>query len=224
MNQLWQKDEFKNKWALVARVWSMIRDAVGKDRAPLHEFLSFACPAMNIVPPISYLSAYNWTIRKRDGEIELFQSSTPVFFDAETCKSETDLLTACIANGYILVNAEAVLNRLAAQSTGIMTAPTAQNARRPEPVTSMGRFLQELKYHPKETAARIIGIDDTNAIPFDVNVEWLDGYTEVTKPDENEAGLASALPDSQPADSRDYHDIESLVVRQPRKCLFLRYR
>ncbi len=49
----------------------------------------------------------------------------------------------------------------------------------------MGRFLQQLKYHPKETAARIFGIDDTDAIPFTVDVDWLDGYRNATMPDEN---------------------------------------
>lgn len=41
---MWRADPFHAKWALAAKAWSVIRDKVGKDAAPLDEFLQLVCP------------------------------------------------------------------------------------------------------------------------------------------------------------------------------------
>lgn len=57
---LWDSDPNKSKWSLITKAWSIIRDQVGKERASLDEFFSYACPYLNIPSPEQYLDMVGW--------------------------------------------------------------------------------------------------------------------------------------------------------------------
>lgn len=57
---LWDFDPNKSKWSLLAKAWSIIRDQIGKERAPLDEFFKCACPYFNLPAPEDYLAIFGW--------------------------------------------------------------------------------------------------------------------------------------------------------------------
>lgn len=59
---LWERDPCKAKWALAAKAYSVIRDQVGKEHAPLDVFLMLVAEPLGIVQPQDYLAVMGWEI------------------------------------------------------------------------------------------------------------------------------------------------------------------
>ncbi|KAI4206768.1 MAG: hypothetical protein LQ348_000836 [Seirophora lacunosa] len=59
---LWERDPCKAKWALAAKAYSIIRDQVGKQNAPLDTFLMHVANFLGIVEPQKYLAVMGWEI------------------------------------------------------------------------------------------------------------------------------------------------------------------
>ncbi|KAF2643448.1 hypothetical protein P280DRAFT_488475 [Massarina eburnea CBS 473.64] len=55
LSTLWETDPNKPMWSLMAKAWSTMRDAAGKDQAPLDQFLRMVCPHYGIPSPEIYL-------------------------------------------------------------------------------------------------------------------------------------------------------------------------
>ncbi|KAL8689648.1 MAG: hypothetical protein Q9224_004595 [Gallowayella concinna] len=73
---LWQSDPFKAKWALLAKAYSVIRDRVGKEHAPLDAFLSLVADFVGVIGPHSYLSTMGWEVSVDDlGTISLVKDN-----------------------------------------------------------------------------------------------------------------------------------------------------
>ena len=71
---LWDNDPFKAKWALVAKAYSVIRDEVGKERAPLDEFLMLVADFVGIIKPEQYLPMLGWVVSVDEaGSVSLLQ-------------------------------------------------------------------------------------------------------------------------------------------------------
>lgn len=62
MGVMWEEDPNKSLWSLMAKAWSIIRDQVGKDNAPLNQFFQIMCPCLSIPPPEVYLEFCGWTL------------------------------------------------------------------------------------------------------------------------------------------------------------------
>nr|AJW31372.1 mating-type protein MAT1-1-1 [Rutstroemia paludosa] len=60
---LWARDIFKSKWAILARAFTLIRDAGVS--GTVEAFLRIACPYIGIIPIDQYLSAMNWVFEIR---------------------------------------------------------------------------------------------------------------------------------------------------------------
>jgi hypothetical protein len=60
IGHLWESDLNKPLWSLMAKAWSNIRDQIGNDNAPLHQFFSIVCPHLNIPSPEFYLELLGW--------------------------------------------------------------------------------------------------------------------------------------------------------------------
>ncbi|KAL9123254.1 MAG: hypothetical protein Q9187_000199 [Circinaria calcarea] len=67
LTYLWSADPFKAKWTILAKAYSVIRDKVGKQDAPLDAFLEINGPFVGIVAPADYLVMLGWEITM-DGE------------------------------------------------------------------------------------------------------------------------------------------------------------
>jgi hypothetical protein len=62
LGQMWEADPNKSIWSLITKAWSTIRDQIGKDEAPLDQFLRIVCPQLNIASPETYLDLQRWNL------------------------------------------------------------------------------------------------------------------------------------------------------------------
>ncbi|PVI06562.1 hypothetical protein DM02DRAFT_667446 [Periconia macrospinosa] len=77
MSTLWETDPNKAIWNLMGKAWSIFRDQVGKDRAPLREFFEIVCPRFGIPPPEVYLQVLGWSfIVNADGNPQLVRTGS----------------------------------------------------------------------------------------------------------------------------------------------------
>jgi hypothetical protein len=60
LSVLWHADPNKDLWSLMAKAWSIMRDQVGKDKAPLNAFLSLVCEGYGLPSPETYLEDMGW--------------------------------------------------------------------------------------------------------------------------------------------------------------------
>ena len=129
LTKLWQADPFKAKWTILAKSYSVIRDAQGKKNAPLDEFLTMTGPLIGIVPPNLYFSVTGWQMSfSGDGQMVLARdhSVNLAYLDHNlltTNMSVEDIINFCYHNGY--VNSDGIV-KLAAygQSTLAMACTT----------------------------------------------------------------------------------------------------
>ncbi|MBE3042635.1 hypothetical protein IMZ48_08670, partial [Candidatus Bathyarchaeota archaeon] len=105
---LWAEDPFRNKWALVAKVYSFVRDEVGKAKAALGDFLAVACPVMGIVEPADYIRLLGWVQTQGESEGSMIsqdksiaQATVATLEDRSHPNTELELLVDCIRAGYL---------------------------------------------------------------------------------------------------------------------------
>ena len=105
---LWDADPFKSKWSILAKAYSVIRDAQGKKKAPLDGFLDITGPLIGIVPSQDYFSVLGWQMASGiNNEIILVRDRN---FDIKTIDQELlitnlsvqDLVVACRHYGYVI--------------------------------------------------------------------------------------------------------------------------
>lgn len=72
---LWERDPCKAKWAIAAKAYSVIRDQVGKEHAPLDVFLMLVAKPLGIVEPQAYLAVMGWEISVNEvGNVSLVKN------------------------------------------------------------------------------------------------------------------------------------------------------
>nr|QKY89080.1 mating type protein 1-1-1 [Calonectria hongkongensis] len=129
LTTLWSKEPNRNKWALIAKVYSFARDEVGKGNISLACFLSLCCPIMKIVDPGVYLATLGWTIQEDEtGSQRLVQDPSTIndCFQSETIPTtEIELLQAVLDTGYLSQQGLILMARLNANNNGIMTTSQA---------------------------------------------------------------------------------------------------
>lgn len=125
---LWTGEHFRNKWALIAKVYSFVRDELDQTDISLKEFLEIACPIMLVVPPANYLDALGW-VRGHDANGASFivqdktvaQNLITAIESQDSPDTELDLLLRCLASGYMADHADYLAAKLSAKSDAIMT-------------------------------------------------------------------------------------------------------
>ncbi|OAA74997.1 mating-type protein MAT 1-1-1 [Akanthomyces lecanii RCEF 1005] len=105
LTTLWGKDPFRNRWAMIAKVYSFVRDEMGKKKAPLSSFLMAACPAMDILPPDEYLRVLGWAVEDTEYGTKKLVQKDELRAPKETTKtcpdSELELFQGMIELGYM---------------------------------------------------------------------------------------------------------------------------
>lgn len=90
----------------MAKAWSIIRDQIGKDKAPLDQFFQIICPYLNIPSPETYLERHGWElIINEDGSPSLSRNYAP---SSDLCGagivnmalSVEDIIMYCQSMGY----------------------------------------------------------------------------------------------------------------------------
>ena len=66
---LWSYEKATNKWIILAKAYSIIRDAQGKAKSPIEVFLAINAPFINVPAPNDYLRAMGWTITAGDNPL-----------------------------------------------------------------------------------------------------------------------------------------------------------
>nr|AEP03790.1 mating type protein MAT1-1-1 [Fusarium sacchari]BAE94379.1 MAT1-1-1 protein carrying alpha-box domain [Fusarium sacchari] len=130
LTQLWGGDPHRNKWALIAKVYSFLRDQLGKGTVNLSAFLGIACPLMNMVEPSVYIEVLGWQQTAPQGVLT-FQQNTDIMkanlarrFNVQPT-TEIDLLTSVLSAGYFTDFSQVLLMRMWACQNGIMTTTSA---------------------------------------------------------------------------------------------------
>nr|QFP39789.1 mating type protein 1-1-1 [Fusarium parvisorum]QFP39804.1 mating type protein 1-1-1 [Fusarium sororula] len=130
LTQLWGGDPHRNKWALIAKVYSFLRDQLGKGTVNLSAFLGIACPLMNMVEPSLYIEVLGWQKTASQG-IMTFQQNTDIMKANLACRvngqptTEIDLLTSVLSAGYFTDFSQVLLMRMWACQNGIITTSSA---------------------------------------------------------------------------------------------------
>lgn len=125
---LWAEDPFRNKWTLIAKVYSFVRDEVGKSEAALGDFLAVACPLMGIIKPADYLRLLGWAQTQDDNgnsmisqDKSIAEVTVATLEDSPRPDTEFGLLADCIQAGYLPCHGDLLTTKLAVKSNTIMT-------------------------------------------------------------------------------------------------------
>nr|ALH25003.1 MAT1-1-1 [Ophiocordyceps sinensis] len=199
LTTLWHKDPFRNKWALIAKVYSFVRDQIGKDKVSLSYFMSLACPTMTIIEPAAYLNALGWCVQDDDaGSQKLFQDESSANLDqssllsAEYPSTEIELLSALVNIGYFPDHGADLVERMGSGHSGIM-APRAANCTPPVSYTKEKiDFINTIRSDPVQATKEILGdcYDKTTIKLLGVkshNVESVDSITHLSMQREHQA-------------------------------------
>lgn len=104
MSTLWESDPNKALWNLITKAWSIIRDQVGKDNAPLREFYDIVCPEYKIPSPEVYLDLLGWTfVINEHGDPALLRDELQMPLDLGTSQRATsvaDIIAFAKFKGY----------------------------------------------------------------------------------------------------------------------------
>ena len=107
LHVLWERDPFHNKWTILAKAFSVIRDERGKKDASLELFLVISAPFVEIVELQDYLPTLGFEIIIDDGnQASLRQDPTFDLRSIPKCKIDTnrsvnDVVENCYRQGFI---------------------------------------------------------------------------------------------------------------------------
>jgi hypothetical protein len=192
LTTLWNKDPFRSKWALVAKVYSFVRDEIGKDKVSLAYFLSLACPTMRIIDTSSYLAALGWILREDEGgSHKLVQDESTAILEPSSSQSqdfpstEIELLSTLIRVGYFPDQGVDLMERMGANQNGIMAT---RGTRYTLPVSYTKEkidFINTIRTDPVQATKELLGdCYDEEVVHFlgvkSHNVEDVDSITHLT--------------------------------------------
>lgn len=191
---LWAKDPFRNKWVLIAKVYSFVRDEVGKAEAPLGDFLAIACPIMGIIEPAEYLRLLGWVQAQDENGNSMISQDNSIaeatilgFEDRQHPNTELELLVDCIRIGYLPGHGNALTTKLASRSNTIMT-PSSGLFNDEAVVTS--RVFDAVFSDSVGAAADLLGLCQDNDI-FENGIEVLTMDQDIQR---SKSAVASFMP------------------------------
>ncbi|KAJ4309432.1 hypothetical protein N0V84_011501 [Fusarium piperis] len=148
---LWNKDGQRNKWALIAKVYSFVRDNLGKSMVNLGAFLSLCCPIMCMIGPADYLDTLGWVVQEDpEGALILTQVDDPPSFEPTADLypiSEIELLVSLVGSGYLPQHGPGLVQLMSQNTNGIMTLN----------VNMTKRFIDAIARNPYQAAEQILG-------------------------------------------------------------------
>ncbi|RDA91435.1 hypothetical protein CP533_6284 [Ophiocordyceps camponoti-saundersi (nom. inval.)] len=180
LTTLWHQDPFKNRWALVAKVYSFVRDEIGKDNIALAHFLSLACPPMKLPKPSVYLNLFGWTVEDDEGTQSLVQvgpQGSLHEYDGHSGPfptTEMELLSSVVDIGLVAPQGIDLLERMGMNQNGVMTA-NASNYNLPVSWTREKiNFMDAVKHDAAQAAKDLIGEGNDQYLLDIVDVNFFD--------------------------------------------------
>lgn len=133
---------------MIAKVYSFVRDEMGKAKAPLSSFLMAACPAMDILPPDEYLRVLGWAVEDSENGTKKLVQKEELRVPKETTKpcpdSELELFQGMIELGYMPDENILLLEALLAQDNRSNLTSTISIASRASVETNQDRLPQNI--------------------------------------------------------------------------------
>ncbi|PVH68990.1 hypothetical protein DL98DRAFT_578566 [Cadophora sp. DSE1049] len=216
LTTLWKRDPFKAKWTIIAAAYSKIRNAVGKPRAPLDQYLSIICPQMGIIGVDAYLEILNWTCEQTaEGGLLFSQSAFPDLQALgqqilHSSMTEKDVVLFCGSAGYItrgvarrIAGARGTNHRLSQH--GLLASAPIINA----PDSIQGESSSTAQAIPTES-----GLDVPSTFPAQTteSYEWTGSMSDLYHPSEGSIDFDRLLRshDANPWDTANIDDPQSL--------------
>ncbi|KAF4119844.1 mating type protein MAT1-1-1 [Geosmithia morbida] len=201
LTTLWNQDPFRNKWVLVAKVYSFIRDEVGKDKIPLSQFLGISCPLMKIISPSAYLSTLGWRVDNQNEKgqhlvrFDPAASNNVADIQLQNCpNTELDLLALVLDFGFLPAESFGLMQRMGANSNPIMTADTGNTTQHVVPCTiEKLDFLYTVHKNPSKAAKDLLGEHYVDCIMQD------SGYRVYDVQDLKQIDHISMVPPNEPS-------------------------
>ena len=102
---LWDEENNRNKWALIGKAYSFIRDCVGSENALYLDFMEIVQPALGIIHKDEVFDVRGWEFEHTDDGLEMFCTGNrdQAVIDAHdmvTSISVRDIVELCYRNGY----------------------------------------------------------------------------------------------------------------------------
>ena len=173
---LWERDPCKAKWALAAKAYSIIRDQVGKEHAPLDVFLALVAELLGLVDPQHYLAVMGWEIAVNEvGNVSLMQNNTIEIGDNVLCTniSVEDIVTYACQHGY--AGATRSFATMPSDKPVMAMAASAQFFSE----KSMGNKDQENRQRALQDFTTE-GLDETATIPHSMDSRIFNGSSNTT--------------------------------------------
>ncbi|KAF2757298.1 hypothetical protein EJ05DRAFT_453066 [Pseudovirgaria hyperparasitica] len=178
IGQLWAGDVCRREWIILAIAYSTIRDAVGKDNAPIKVFLELVCPWVGIPAPENYLSAYGYSLTEASELVQPAHFPNREEFNIRSGFTEKDVIEYCQSNGY----PHELPVEETASSTMVMTVASAPQEMEvtnmmPQPVVNNVDFNMESLFDHQDYG-NLYTLDGTSfdqnftAIPQDVGISF----------------------------------------------------
>ncbi|KAJ4182530.1 hypothetical protein NW755_010297 [Fusarium falciforme] len=157
LTTLWNKEAQRNKWALIAKVYSFVRDHLGKGKVNLAAFLALCCPIMRMIDPADYLDTLGWVVQEnpegamaitqvQDDEHSVESTSAPDAYPT----SEIELLASLIESGYLPEHGPGLIQLMSQNNNGIMTLSV-------DKVDKKKEFIDSLVKDPYQATEQILG-------------------------------------------------------------------
>ena len=124
---------FKAKWTILAKAYSLIREYVEKEDAPLDLYLAMCGPLVGLIPPRSYMGMLGWELISDGEHCALARTFFPdtSSFDKEIMRTDitvVDILRFCFDEEYILIDEDTVeLHRALPTTQNIMVSQPSGN-------------------------------------------------------------------------------------------------
>lgn len=242
LTTLWNKDSSRNNWSLIAKLYSFVRDEVGKPQVSLSEYLNLACPLMQIVHPDVYLQELSWTVESgEDGAKKLVRVPRSTTKEGQTATStppntELGLLVELVRAGYMSDKGFELVESLNSSYSGLMTAQTSERdletateeTSKPCPVqkSTFNHSFQSFAANSFPSS-----VSPASHIPhinkFALQASLVDNARRCYPYNSNNSSLSygelmlrlDAVPESQPYDIDNPWDVDAVLgYQQPEQC------
>ncbi|EED13846.1 Mating-type protein MAT-1, putative [Talaromyces stipitatus ATCC 10500] len=130
IKDLWQADPYKAKWAILAKVYSTLRDDHGRN-VTLETFLNLTVPFIGLIQPNEYLAAMGCRVAFTDEQNYIIEtiSSPRTDISEATNYSVADVVDFCYTTGYVHADGTQHANQSATTSQLSFAAHSNGNIR-----------------------------------------------------------------------------------------------
>nr|ANW09610.1 MATalpha1 [Stenocarpella maydis] len=178
IREMWAKEPHKTTWALIAKVWTFIRDNSGGYDNIL-QYTAGAIEETRLTPPDRWFRAYNfWLVRDNMGTITARQRSAPTSLPAPRELTDVELMFRVLKRGLPVKDPVQLLDQLARSQKHYIAFcrhdPTAPNGKletnffnaMDDPLTAVP-FIMGLSPTDSTFAGGITHMDNFDGFHFD---------------------------------------------------------